>query len=160
APPGNIGVIGVVAIARSGSAPRRKIKARLSDEFSRLHRAMFARRDQHGLAQRDRLEVVPARDIRADARLEGAKQAAHAAGERVGEPGVRPPGTMPLAAVADRGVVDRTRDPCRPARPADLANRQALGPLEPPPHGDARARALARRPRPDVVPAARSGAVL
>src|SRR5262245_29747895 len=92
--------VGAGGIANRGSTRRGDIRDRLSVEFGRPHDTVLAPRGQHGLAERDRLEVVPPRYVRLGARFEGAEQAAHGAGERIGEPGVRPSGPVPLAAVA------------------------------------------------------------
>ena len=78
--------------------------------------------------------------------FQGAEQAGHRAGEGVGEPGFGPAGAVPGALVADRGVVDRARDAFGPAGPADRAEGEALGPLEPPADADVGRRPLARGP--------------
>src|SRR5947209_11906821 len=121
---------------------------------------MLAGAPEDGLAQRDGPEVVPARDVGLGPRFERAEQAGHGAGEGVGEPGLGPAWAVPGPPVVDRRVVERAGDALRPAGPADVAERQAAGPFEPPADADLGPRPLARRAAPDVVPGRGAGLLI
>src|SRR5262249_145810 len=62
------------------------VNAGLSSEFLGFNDPVFARSSQHSFAYGDRLQVVPAGDVRFVPRLERTEQPGHGAGERVGEP--------------------------------------------------------------------------
>src|SRR5262245_13989947 len=134
----------------------RKIKARLPGEFRRVGDTVFSRRRQDRLAEGDRLQVVPAGEVQLTPLLQRRDQIPHGEGERIREPGLPPPGPMPLATIADRRVIHRAGDALGPAGPTDLAQRQPLGPLESPSHRKARTGPLVRRTGPDVIPTGRS----
>ena len=135
-----------------------RIKACLSGEFIEPHDAVLARRGQDGLAEGDRLQVVAARRCRARSPVSRARSKppmvpAKASGNQAS--GQR--GRCQAPCVADRRIVDRAGDALGPAGPADRAQGQPFGPLEPPADCDLGRGPLARGPGPDVVPAPRPG---
>src|SRR5262249_11681088 len=114
---------------------------------------MLFRRGVDRLAQGDGFQVVAAADLWLAVLFEGTQELRHRADKGVGEPHLLPARLMPARSGARREI-EGTRRAGGIARPANGAAGLALGPLDAPADADVGGGSLARRPRPDVVPAA------
>ena len=126
-------------------------------EFVESYRAVLRPGSQDSLAKGNCPEIVPARDVRLGARLEGTKQPCHGAGKGVGKPGLGPPRAVPGPVIAAARVIERAGYASRPAGPADGALGKSLGALESPADADVGSGPFTRRTAPDIVPARRPG---
>src|SRR5437879_529543 len=113
---------------------------------------MLLGRGEYRLAERDRLDVVAAADLRLDAIFDCAQELGHRADEGIGEPHFRPARRQPTWPLL-RGEIERAWRLGGVARPTDGAAREAVGPFDAPANGDVALGTFARGAGPDVVPA-------
>src|SRR5438552_1491646 len=130
-----------------------------SHELPHAGHAMLLRSGIDCLAERNRLQIVPAADLRLGSFFECTQQLCHGAYKGVGKPNLLPARLKPRARLFSAGEIERAWHPCRIARPTYGASGEAFRTFHSPTNADVAFTSRACRAGPNVVPRRGSTAI-